>query len=769
MDECGSPDTFLFEQFRLDRRGGGLVRLTGDGQSLPVSISSRAVDVLAILIERHGDLVSKDDIMNAVWPETVVEEANLTVQVSALRRVLDRDRAKGSCIQTIPGRGYRFIVPVLRRQEAPPVLQVLPIDSPPIDSIVGGAAPHAEASGGPMLMDISAAASARATVGAGRSAQHEGGLRLAILLSGLSLAIGALLFFGPGHNGWLGGPTDRPRLSLVVLPFENLGGDPKENYLADGITDDLTTDLSRVPGMFVIARTTAFTYQGKAVDVRKLGVELGVRYVLEGSVRKAGDELRVNVQLVATETGAHLWADRFDEHVKDLSDGQEEIVRRLGQTLNVALWDVESASSRRERPNNPDAFDLILRARSIGLHTMGPREHAERLTLYEQALRLDPSAIGAMIGLANELILRTFNEYAATGDELVRAARLLADAAAINPNHPFVMGNAAFLLFAEGRYTEAAAADQRTLKYYPNADFAYSQIAVCMIMTGRADEAIPMIEMAMRLDPRSPHNWSRYGNMSWALVLLGKDQEAIVWTQRALEANPDNAPTALAMYNIRLAASYARLGLPDEAHRALTEANRVWPYDTVRMHWPAVPSNRVQAAQVERFQEALRLAGHRDHAEETADFGVVSDGDLHHSLPGPTPMIAPGATTIRTAELERLLAERKPIVLDPLLYSWGRSIPGAIGLKNVGKNMGMSGSLSDVMQDRLRRKMYELTSGDLNRPIVAAGWNSERFDGRNLALRLAALGYTQVYWYRGGREAWEVNGLPETAVDIQDW
>ena len=130
--------------------------------------------------------------------------------------------------------------------------------------------------------------------------------------------------------------------------------------------------------MFVIARESAYTYQGKAVDVRKVGEELGVRYVLEGSVRKLGDALRVNAQLIATETGAHLWADRFDQQLNDLSAGQEEIVRRIGQTLNVALTDVESARSKRERPTNPDAFDLILRARSLGLHPMGPQEHAER-------------------------------------------------------------------------------------------------------------------------------------------------------------------------------------------------------------------------------------------------------------------------------------------------------------------------------------------------------------------------------------------------------
>jgi adenylate cyclase len=555
------------------------------------------------------------------------------------------------------------------------------------------------------------------------------------------------------------GLAKAPRLSIVVLPFENLSDDRSEDYLAEGITEDVTTDLSRVPGMFVIARQSAYSYQGKATDVRKVGEELGVRYVLEGSVRKLGDMLRVNAQLIATETDAHLWADRFDQQVNDLSAGQDAIVRRIGQTLSVALADIESARSRRERPTNPDAFDLILRARSLNFHPMGPRENAEQIALYDQALRLDPTSALAMTGLADALI-----EPLRAGDELERAAKLLADAAAINPNGQSVLGTTGLLLLVQGHYTEAISAYQRVLSDYPNADWAYNQIANCLTDTGRAEEAIPMIESAIRLNPRSGYNWSRYGNMGFALLLLGRDEESIVWTQRALAANPNNDANDRAQFNLRLAAAHARLGQLDEAHRAIAEANRIWTYDTVRDHYPQTPSSRVLLEQQERNQAALRLAGERDHADEDADFGVAPDDKLHADLAGLTPTTVPGATTIRTAELERLLAERKPIVIDPLLYSWGRSIPGAVGLNRA----GWGGSTSDATQGRLRQKMQELAKGDRSKPIVAVGWNSERFDGRNLALRLVALGYTQVYWYRGGREAWEVNGQPETEVDVQD-
>jgi adenylate cyclase len=553
-----------------------------------------------------------------------------------------------------------------------------------------------------------------------------------------------------------------PRLSIVVLPFENLSGDAEDDYLADGVTDDLTTDLSRVPGMFVIARTSAYNYKGKPVDPRKIGEELGVRYLLEGSIRKLSETVRVNAQLIATETGAHLWADRFDQQLTQLSVGQEEIVQRIGFTLNVALTDIESARSKRERPTEPDAFDLILRARSIGMHPMGPQENAARLALFEQALRLDPTAVLAMMGIATVLI-----ETGRKGDELDRAAKLIAEARAIDPNHQLVLSNTGYLLAARLRFAEAIPAYQLMLGYYPNFTAAYANIGRYLMFAGRSNEAIQMIEMSIRRDPRNPYLSHRASDIGFALLVLERCEEAIVWTQRAIAAGP-LAAGRVAQNNLRIAAAQARLGHLDAAHHALAEANRIWPYDTVRSHAPEDLSSPVYTAQVERFQVALRLAGHRDHAEENADFGVVSDDNLHQDdyyLAGQTPTTTPGAQTIRTAELSRFIAEQKPIVIDSLEYFWGRSIPGAVGLKFV----GWGSSVADAMQDRLRRKMQELTSGDLNEPIVAVGWNSERFDGRNLALRLVALGYTRVYWYRGGREAWEVNGLPETALAATPW
>jgi len=715
--------------FRFDPRTLRLYTQDAAGAWMPVPVGQRAREILRMLLDRPGVVVSKDAIMNTVWAGVAVEPNNLTVHMAALRRVLDQGGSGESCIETIPGRGYRLTLPVTQAKEVEP---------------------------GPASAPTTGAA--HTPPPSARSGYY---VRCCWTAAAATLAIVMLLFVAAWHGGRFTGEPAPPRLSLVVLPFANLSGDASEDYLADAITDDLTTDLSRVHGMVVVGRGTAYAYQGKVVEERKVGEELGVRYVVEGSMRKIGDSLQVNVRLVSAETGAQLWANAFDEQVRDLSTGQREIFERIGQILNVAVTDIESARSKRERPTNPDAFDFIIRARALRLHPMGPREEAERIALYEQALRLDPTSILALTGLADMLIE---TRHTPEGD-LKRAARLIAEAAAIDPDYSGVLEASAYLLLAQGRCAEAIAAYQRLLDEYPNSYFAYGEIGSCLVMLGRSEEAVPMIETAIRRDPRNGYVWERYENLGFALLMLGRDEESIAWTQRALAGNPNETPRNRAFYILRLAAAFARLGRFDEAHRALAEANRIWPYYTARSPCPWGSHSPEFAAQIRRFQAALRLAGLRDHADEDVDFGIASDNRLHEDLGGLTPMIAPGARTIRTSELQRLLAEQKPIVIDPSECSWGLSIPGAIGLKRA----SWGRSTSDAIEDSLRQKMQELTKSNFSAPIVAVGWDSERFDGRNLALRLVALGYTQVYWYRGGREAWEVRGLPETDLAAQDW
>jgi adenylate cyclase len=284
-------------------------------------------------------------------------------------------------------------------------------------------------------------------------------------------------------------------------------------------------------------------------------------------------------------------------------------------------------------------------------------------------------------------------------------------------------------------------------------------------MTGSAEEAIGLLAKARQVNPRDPYMYLNYELAGRYSMLVGRDKDAIEWTQRALALDPDGWSIHRSFAYRVLAAVYARDGRDAEAHQAVAAADRLWPFGTVRVHAAPPWSGPVYAAQMRQFRAALRLSGERDHADEDADFGVPADNILHAVREGYTPITAPGATTIRTADLVKLIDQTRPLVLDALIYSSWWSQPGAIGLRYA----GAGGDFADSSQDRLRRKLLELTGGNLAKPIVAVGWNSERFEGRNLALRLIALGYTNVYWYRGGREAWEANELPETELVPTDW
>ena len=308
MEALSVGDVFLFEGFRLDRRGGGLFRRDERGTFAPVVISSRALGILGVLVEQPGDLVSRDVIITAVWPTTVVEDNNLSTQIAALRRVLDQNRREGSCIQTVSGRGYRFVAPVTRANPAPSSQSTSPSGNGS-----GGRTVASEQLGDPGVvgqMDASPPASAL-------RARHwlRGGIGAALIGA---LGLGVAVAGWNWHSPWFGDARPAPHLSIVVLPFSNLSDDREQQYFADGITEDLTTDLSRLSDMLVISRNTAFTYRNRPVDTKQIGRELGVRYVLEGSVQRSDNEVRIGAQLIDAATDTHLWAERFDHGIGDL-------------------------------------------------------------------------------------------------------------------------------------------------------------------------------------------------------------------------------------------------------------------------------------------------------------------------------------------------------------------------------------------------------------------------------------------------------------------
>lgn len=395
-----------------------------------------------------------------------------------------------------------------------------------------------------------------------------------------------------------------PRLSIVVLPFANIGGDPEQDYFADGVTESLTTDLSRIGGSFVIARNTAFTYKGKAVGVKRLGGELNVRYALEGSVQRSGNRLRVNVQLIDTETGNHLWAERFDKPVADLFDMQDEIVSRLANALDTQL--VAAEASRAERSLNPDAMDLHFQGRAWLNKGQTPECMGRARTFFERALTLESGSVEAMLGLA--MVDAVAGTADMSDDRLARfatAEAVLAKVLSLAPNNSLAHSTLGLVLMLTKRPVEGIAECQHALSLDRNSAQAHGLIGYAKYLLGRGAETESHINEAFRLSPRDTrtHIW-----MLW--IGLGKAQleagtEAVAWIRRGLEINR-NFSTA----HFHLAAEQALLGELDQARKSVQTGLALDPGFTIRRFRAGTATDDPSyLAGRERCYEGLRMAG----------------------------------------------------------------------------------------------------------------------------------------------------------------
>jgi len=358
-----------------------------------------------------------------------------------------------------------------------------------------------------------------------------------------------------------------PRLSIIVLPFLNLSSDPEQQHFTDGITDDLTTDLSRIAGMFVISRNTAFTYKNKPVDTQQIGRELGVRYVLEGSVRRSGNRVRINAQLIDAETDAHLWVECFDGDTKDLFALQNEITARIANALNLELVIAEAARNT----EHPNALDYVLRGRATYLKPVTDDTHAEAIDWYERALVADPGSIEAQSSLASSLAGRVLDGMTDTPTaDVHRAEELLRSALAVSPRNPRAHFARGQLLRAQGRYEEAILEYEIVLALNRNWVLVIAALGWCKFLTGSIDEALLLHEQAIRLSPRDPGigNWhDRIGRIH---LLQSRTNEAIGWLERARGANPAHPGI-----RIDLAAAYALKDKFQLAAAELAEARRL--------------------------------------------------------------------------------------------------------------------------------------------------------------------------------------------------
>jgi adenylate cyclase len=362
-------------------------------------------------------------------------------------------------------------------------------------------------------------------------------------------------------------PLVAPRLSIVVLPFTNLSDDPKQQYFADGITEDLTTDLSRISDILVISRESAFTYRDKAVNAKQIGRELDVRYVLEGSIRRSGNQVRVTAQLIDAATDVHLWAERFDRDIGNLFALQDEITTRIANALGVELIAAEAA-----RPSeHPDAVDYILRGRAAAAKGPG-REHTdEAIGFFERALAIDPQSVEAQAGLAGALAGRVrLAESGSPAADIERASRLLTQALALSPRSTLAHTAKAGLLRAQGRWDEAISEYETVLASDRNAAIALFGIGICKVQIGLANEAIQPLEQSIRLDPRDPYIVFRYDWLGLAHLLQSHTAEAIVWFAKARNISP-----GIPQPHANLASAYGLRGDTEHAAAELAEARRL--------------------------------------------------------------------------------------------------------------------------------------------------------------------------------------------------
>ena len=396
----------------------------------------------------------------------------------------------------------------------------------------------------------------------------------------------------------------RPRLSIVLLPFANIGGDPEQEYFVDGVTESLTTDLSRMPGMLVIGRNTAFAYKGKSGDLKQIGRELNIRYVLEGSVQRGGNRMRVNVQLIDAETGNHLWAERFDKPVADLFDMQDEIVARLSNSLNTQL--ITAEARRAERAPRPDSMDLYFQGMAWLNRGLTPDYLARAENCFEKALSFDPGNLEALVGIA--LVNCHFAGGHTADDRVARLAAAEAYATralSLAPDHPRGRMSLGVAYMWSNRAAQGIAQCERALALDRNLAAAHGYIGLAKYFVDRAEETEGHIEEAFRLSPRDTFAYFWRALAGIARVFLGQYEEAVTILRQSIEINGN-----FAVNHFYLGVALAELGRLDEARIAVQNGLALDPRFTILRYRNSAPSDNPTFMKArERNYVAMRKAG----------------------------------------------------------------------------------------------------------------------------------------------------------------
>jgi adenylate cyclase len=390
---------------------------------------------------------------------------------------------------------------------------------------------------------------------------------------------------------------DRP--SVAVLPFANMSGDADQEYFSDGITEDIITELSRFRNLFVIARNSSFAYKGRAVNIREVGRDLGVHYVLEGSVRRAGARVRVTAQLIGAGTGHHIWAERYDRQLKDIFAVQDELTETIAATLEGQVGVAARDRATRKTPQNLRAYDYVLRGQAI--ITRSYKDHLRSREMFEDALRLDPGSARAWVALANNYLLDFTSGWGESPENsLEEAFRLARKAAQLDGADSYPHRILSSMHCMKGQYEEAQNHSRRALRLNPNDANAYGSQAMLLIYIGKPDEALEAIKTAIRLNPHHP-SWY-WWHQAFALLMAGDSEAAVTPLKEALSRYPDFVTP-----HRHLAVCYMRLGREEEARDEVAEIIKIDPGYNLKSLSARLPFK--DPADSQRYLDDLRRAG----------------------------------------------------------------------------------------------------------------------------------------------------------------
>ena len=393
------------------------------------------------------------------------------------------------------------------------------------------------------------------------------------------------------------------RPAIAVLAFDNLSGDPEQEYFADAIVDELITRLQAWRWYPVIARNSSFVYRGKATDVKQISAELGVRYVVEGSVRKVEDRVRVNAQLIDATTGHHVWAELYDRELRDLFAVQDEITEAIVTSINPEIRQHETRRALRADPEDLDAWESAHRAQWHSRKETREDNLVAR-ALYERAVELDPQFVWPLFGIEMTHWFDMQNQWTDSPQRSVaEMVRMGKSAVALDPGDPIAQVARTLAYMVEGEGEKAIASAKLAIELDPSSVLGHLCAGLHLATMGRPDEGIPYLEDALRLNPTAPSRWALQLDLALAHFVAGHYEEAVHWNRRGLELRPD-----LARGYVGLAASYAQLGELDEARAALAKALELDPeFSLDRLQWTFL--SPVDPDFVERVVDGLRKAG----------------------------------------------------------------------------------------------------------------------------------------------------------------